>query len=656
MRRTALNEGWEFRPKQNRHLELVGMGAPWEPVTLPHDAVIGTERAAEAGPATGYFPGGAWEYRRTIEVPEDGAPATAVVEFEGVYRDAIVSVNGTRAAHRPYGYSRFFVPVDHLLQPGENELKVEAIAHEDSRWYSGGGIHRDVWLLEAGTVHLVADRLEVLTPEVDDEVAAVAVATAVRNRGPATSEAVVRVEVVDADGEVVATEQSPVTTFAGEELTVRRRLDVASPRRWRLDDPHLYTCRVTLLDGDEVLDDDATTFGIRTLSLDARRGLRVNGEPVLLRGACVHHDNGPLGSATIGRAEERRVELLKAAGFNALRSAHNPMSRAMLDACDRLGVLVMDETFDMWGQPEDRGRLRPPLRRLVGGRHRGHGPQGRQPPERGHVQHRQRDPGRVLGHGPAPGPGPSRAGAGARPLPLRHPGDQRDHGRRCPHHRGGAGHHGGAGDHEDTGVNTATTSLGDLMGAASSAELVVEPAGRGLLPPRRRRLQLHAQPLRRRTPRPIPNGSSSPARPTRPTSTSGWAGVLEHRNVIGDFTWTGWDYLGEAGIGRIEYGEAAGRVGPRRVPRRVPVAGRVVRRRRHHRAPPSTVLLPGDRVRAPVRPLRRRPAARAPWTGGLPHWSVVVERRGRRAGAGPATRDRRSPSRSTPTPTRSSWW
>ena len=157
---------------------------------------------------------------------------------------------------------------------------------------------------------------------------------------------------LDADGTVVAAAEAPVTTVPGDVLTARQRLCVPAPHRWGPDDPYLYTCRATLSDGDEVLDEESTTFGIRSLTADPVRGLRINGEPVLLRGACVHHDNGLLGAATIGRAEERRVELLKEAGFNAIRSAHNPLSKPMLEACDRLGVLVMDETFDMWTQPK----------------------------------------------------------------------------------------------------------------------------------------------------------------------------------------------------------------------------------------------------------------------------------------------------------------
>lgn len=218
----------------------------------------------------------------------------------------------------------------------------EARAHDDSRWYSGGGLYRSAWLLQGGRVHLVPGGLQLMTPEIDDGVAMVAVSAEVRNESTGSSSAVLRLEVLDADGAVAAAAEAPVTTVPGALTTARQRLCVRAPHRWGPDHPYLYSCRATLREGDQVLDEESTTFGIRSLTADPVRGLRINGEPVLLRGACVHHDNGPLGAATIGRAEERRVELLKEAGFNAIRSAHNPLSTPMLAACDRLGVLLRD--------------------------------------------------------------------------------------------------------------------------------------------------------------------------------------------------------------------------------------------------------------------------------------------------------------------------
>lgn len=352
MRRTLLNDGWTVRSKSNRFEERLGGGAPGAEVTLPHDAMLGTGRSPSGTAAAAFYQGAEWDYRRTLERPAGAGDTTVLLEFEGVYRDALVSVNDNVVAQRASGYTGFIVPIDHLLRGGPNEIKVEARTYQDSRWYTGAGIYRSVWLLEAGRVHLAPDRVEVLTPEIDDEVAVVAAGAVVCNRSTSASQAVLRVEVVDDGGNVVAQQEAPVSSFPGDALTVRHRLTVASPRRWGPGHPYLYTCRITLVEDEQVLDEESTSFGIRSLSLDPVRGLRVNGEPMLLRGACVHHDNGPLGAATIDRAEERRVELLQAAGFNAVRSAHNPLSNAMLSACDRLGVLVMDETFDMWEQPK----------------------------------------------------------------------------------------------------------------------------------------------------------------------------------------------------------------------------------------------------------------------------------------------------------------
>ena len=354
MRRTPFNDGWTVGPKANSFMEMiVGSGSEPASATLPHDAMIAMERSPAGHAATAFFPGGSWEYKKSFDVAADEEASAIFLEFEGVYRDASVRVNDTLVAHRPYGYSGFTVQIDPLLRFGEpNEVKVEARAHDDSRWYSGAGIYRTVWLHQGGRVHLVPGGLQLTTPEIDDDVAVVAVSAEVRNQSIGTSNAVLRVEVLHPDGTVVAGAQAPVTTAPGDVLAARQRLTVPRPRRWSLDDPFLYTGRATLLHAGVVLDEESTAFGIRSLTVDPIRGLRLNGETVLLRGACVHHDNGLLGAATIGRAEERRVELLKEAGFNAIRSAHNPLSRPMLEACDRLGVVVMDETFDVWTQPK----------------------------------------------------------------------------------------------------------------------------------------------------------------------------------------------------------------------------------------------------------------------------------------------------------------
>ena len=355
MTRELFNTGWSVRPKTTAFQELGGAsGAPWQDVTLPHDALLATPRRADApgGHTNGYFDGGAFEYRTTYTAPAADRGKPTFLEFDGVYRDAVVSVNGALAGRWANGYSRFVVRIDQHLRFGEaNEIRVACRTHLDSRWYAGAGIHRDVHLIVKEPVHLAVDGLRVTTHSIDAEFAEIEIAARVQNADVATASVRAAATVLDAHGEPQAASSSPVSLFAGESDTARFRVLLPAPRLWSAETPYLYTAQVKLTDAEgAVLDEVAVSFGVRTVQADARRGLRINGEPVKLRGACIHSDNGPLGAAAIARAEERKIRLLKAAGFNAIRSAHNAASSALLAACDRLGMYVMDETFDMWTQ------------------------------------------------------------------------------------------------------------------------------------------------------------------------------------------------------------------------------------------------------------------------------------------------------------------
>ena len=351
MFRSSFNSGWAVRPKVSIFSQLNDSPESRTPVTLPHDAMLSLPRSAEhtAGSPGGYFPGGVVEYSKTFNVPDEWRERHVSIEFQGVYRDAMVYVNNTFAGQRPNGYTPFTVVLDPFLRFGqENRITVEARAHDDSRWYSGLGIQRDTVLNVTGLAHLTTGGIRVTTPDIDDERAVVEVATTVRNESRTTSSLTVTTTLLEETGAEVGRAASPITLVGGESGVVRHRLYVRRPELWSVERPYLYRAETELHDGDALSDATTTTFGIRSLRLDPLHGLRINGEVVKLRGACIHHDNGILGAAAIGRADERRVEILKAAGFNAVRSSHNPISPAMLDACDRLGMLVMDETFDMW--------------------------------------------------------------------------------------------------------------------------------------------------------------------------------------------------------------------------------------------------------------------------------------------------------------------
>lgn len=304
-------------------------------VTLPHDAMRTESRTARSkgGNNIGWYLGGDYEYTKTFTAPVQWQGQTVQLEFEGVYHNAEVWINDQKAASRPYGYTNFFVDAGPFLQYGiQNYIRV--VVHNsdqpNSRWYSGTGIIRPVWLYRADAAHIPADGLRVRTvshvrPEVE-------VTVNTTQPGP------VRVEVFDADDRLTAEAEG---VSAGGKAVLR--IPLPEGKLWDCNHPNLYHCTARF-----ARDTAETTFGIRTLAWDAQHGLTLNGQRIILRGACIHHDNGLLGGCSYPEAEERRVRILKENGYNALRSAHNPCSKALLDACDRQGMLMMDEYVDVW--------------------------------------------------------------------------------------------------------------------------------------------------------------------------------------------------------------------------------------------------------------------------------------------------------------------
>ena len=351
MIRQSFNDAWRFGPFASVHAAIVFDGPDQDLVTLPHDAMLTMGRAAEhsGGPSSGYFRGGTWSYEKSFDVPDEWRSKRVTFEFEGVYRDAMVYLNGALAGQWAYGYTGFHVSADAHLKYGQtNTIRVDARAQDDSRWYSGGGIYRPVHLLIGELIHIAPNGIRVSTPEVDDELATVAVAADIVNEDIHTRTVQVELDIRDGDGNPVTSDRSRLTLQPGEAATVRQRAYIRNPSLWNLDTPHLYRATMRLFDDHGDIDNSTTTFGIRTVTADPVRGLRLNGQTVKLRGCGVHHDNGVLGAADFADASERKVRKLKEAGFNAIRSAHNPLSVSMLDACDRVGVLVMDEAFDAW--------------------------------------------------------------------------------------------------------------------------------------------------------------------------------------------------------------------------------------------------------------------------------------------------------------------
>ena len=351
MKRTPFNDSWEFA----RHTDA------FAPVVVPHDAMLGNRRGpdAPAGSASGYFYGARYRYRKTFELDEATAAGVVMLEFEGVYRDAQVHVNGISVEAPPYGFVPFFLDLTGLVREGDNTIEIEADNSEqpDCRWYSGGGIYRPVWLWTGGEARIEPEGVRVTTTSLDPAI----VHVSVKSVGGAP-----HVSIVDDEGAIVA-------EGTGAELD----LEIPSAKLWSGTSPSLYRCKVELFGetandslgslpklspetrsgmmvgivseqpSRTVLDRAEATFGIRMLEWSPQ-GLFVNGQETLLRGGCIHCDNGVLGAASWPESERRRIRLLKQAGFNAVRIAHNPAPTALLDACDELGMYVMDETWDMW--------------------------------------------------------------------------------------------------------------------------------------------------------------------------------------------------------------------------------------------------------------------------------------------------------------------
>ena len=344
MKRESLNSGWLFCRGSGTALERTISGAQTPvPVTLPHDAMIGRARDSQTptGNATGYYPAETVHYTKEFEW--DDLSGAAYLEFEGIYHNAAVYVNACLAAQHYNGYTAFTVDISPFLKPGKNTVKVLVRnGVPSSRWYTGTGIYRDVWLLQAGNVHIAPNGVKITVTEADEEAAALLIQTTLVNREARQQTLCLRHRI--GDTEICA----PVTLLANETRTATLRFTLEHPKLWRVDDPFLYDCETEL----EGLDTEHTRFGIRTLSLDAVRGLRINGESIKLRGGCIHQDHGVIGAVEHQALTFRRIRKLKEAGYNAIRCAHFPTSRTVLEACDELGMLVMLELCDAWTTPK----------------------------------------------------------------------------------------------------------------------------------------------------------------------------------------------------------------------------------------------------------------------------------------------------------------
>ncbi len=325
----------------------------WRNLDLPHDWSIEgkLDQKNPMGGAGGYFPAGIGWYRKTFNVPSAWQGKRVSIYFEGVYMNSEVFINGKSLGVHPYGYTSFYYDLTPYLNYSEENIiavRVDNAQQINCRWYSGSGIYRHVWLLVTDPIHIGNWGVSITTSEISPEKATVQVKTLVKNETTLPQSIVLSTQFTDKNDISVGNHEVKVELQANKEKEVIQTINVNNPLLWSLETPNLYQAQTKIMQGNKTIDISQNTFGIRSIKFSTQNGFQLNGKTVIINGGCVHHDNGCLGAKAYDRAEERRVELLKSAGFNAVRTSHNPPSEAFLDACDRLGLLVMDESFDGW--------------------------------------------------------------------------------------------------------------------------------------------------------------------------------------------------------------------------------------------------------------------------------------------------------------------
>ncbi len=349
----SLNYNWKFLLEDINNGDDVYLDdSNWRVLNLPHDWSIESEfdRDAPAGGRGGYLPGGLAWYRKTFDLKHWSDDRKVWIDFEGVYMNADVWINGHHLGFHPYGYTGFYYDLTPYLNEGKNTLavRVNNSLQPNSRWYTGSGIYRNVWLTFLNKIHIRHWGVFVQTPEITDEEALVKIETLIENNGFVDDETILRSTILNFDNETVGSCESNIYVENKNSAKYVHEIKVGSPDLWSNESPNLYKLVSEIIIDRKVLDRVETVFGIRSIEYSPDKGFLLNGEHVKMKGVCLHHDAGCMGAAVPARVWERRFELLKEMGCNAIRTAHNPMAPEFMDLCDRMGFLVMNEIFDEW--------------------------------------------------------------------------------------------------------------------------------------------------------------------------------------------------------------------------------------------------------------------------------------------------------------------
>jgi beta-galactosidase len=349
----SFNKDWQFtlgdttgnRPELDKD---------WRNLNLPHDWSIEGEfnEKHPATPGGGALPGGIGWYRKTFILPEVDKNKLVFIDFDGVYRNSEVWINGNYLGKRPNGYISFRYELTSYLNFGEKQneiiVKVDNSKQPNSRWYSGSGIYRNVWLTITDNIYINQWGTFITTPKVDENASTISVKTNIKNASGKDQEITVKTTIIDATGKKITSSATAITIHTGVNSEVSQELTLAKPNLWTLENPYLYKAISQVEVNGAIVDDYITPFGVRYFHFDSQKGFSLNGKPTKIMGVCNHHDLGCLGAAINTRALERQLEILKDMGCNGIRTSHNPPAPELLDLCDKMGFVVMDEAFDMW--------------------------------------------------------------------------------------------------------------------------------------------------------------------------------------------------------------------------------------------------------------------------------------------------------------------
>jgi beta-galactosidase len=356
---SSFDSDWKFHRGNYFGAESLNFNdSNWRKIDIPHDWSIENipntsspfSPNAVSSVSGGFTVGGTGIYRKTFQVSDDGFNDKILLQFDGVYMNSEVWINGVLIGKHPYGYTSFVYDITDKIKRNSKNVCVVKVMNEgeNSRWYSGSGIYRHVWLIQKANVHIAPWGTKITTPSISLSKGIVQTTTRLINQNDYTKKIVIKTSIEDFEGKILNSAEKNIEIKAKDTLDIESKNQVLSPKLWSVDSPILYRLRTEILSDNKVIETVTNKFGFRTIAFDVKTGFSLNGISMKLKGGCFHHDNGPLGAKAYDRAEFRKVELLKNNGYNAIRCSHNPPSEAFLNACDSLGMLVIDEAFDMW--------------------------------------------------------------------------------------------------------------------------------------------------------------------------------------------------------------------------------------------------------------------------------------------------------------------